>query len=119
MIRLLVAAAMLAGGLATAAPTPRPSPAAGSHPPRSWARRPILNETYTCRFRRHGLVTIDTRDPGATITYRGRAHPAADGSYFYQATDDPEIALMFKPGMRRWFWDDGDEAACTRRSNLR
>jgi hypothetical protein len=106
-VRFIAAAvlAVIASGTADARASARP--------------RVILNDTYTCHFRRHGLVIIDTRDPGATITYRGKKYPVQDGSYFYVDNDDPKIMIMFGPRMRWWEWDDGDRAACARRRNLR
>jgi hypothetical protein len=103
-----VCLALLVAGLVSAA-------ASASKP------RAYRGETYTCRFPRHGLVIIDTRDPGATITYRGRRHAAEGGSYFYAAKDDSAIVVMFGPRMRWWeFGIEGERAtACTRRINPR
>ncbi len=54
------------------------------------------------------MVTIDTRDPGASITIEGIRHPAKDGSYFYQ-TDDGKFAIAFNPKMTAWTYLSEDE----------
>lgn len=74
--------------------------------------------TYTCRFGPHGIVVIDTRDPGASITIAGRRRPATHGSYFYQ-TEDGEIAVMFGPDMRFWEYDGHRDDHCIARPNRR
>lgn len=64
-------------------------------------RRAILGRSYICHFGKYGVVTIDTRDPGASITIGGVRHPAKDGSYFYQ-TDDGRVAIAFNSKMTAW-----------------
>lgn len=88
-------------------------------PKRIWGSNGRFGWTYLCRFPRHGLVLIDTRDRGSSITYRGKKYPAQGGSYFYVYNDDPEIMVMFKPNMRRWEWADGDAATCSGTKNRR
>ncbi len=63
--------------------------------------RPIPGNSYVCQFGQYGVVTIDTRDPGASITFGGVRYPATDGSYFYQTTDR-KIAIAFNPKMTQW-----------------
>ena len=75
-------------------------------------------ETFTCHFGRYGVVVIDTRDPGASITVHGRRHPAQDGSYFYQS-EDGAIVVMFGPDMRWWSYHDIEDHHCARRANRR
>ncbi|WP_245616628.1 hypothetical protein [Paraburkholderia acidipaludis] len=61
----------------------------------------ILGHSCSCNFGQYGMVTIDTRDPGASITINGVRHPATSGSYFYQ-TDDGKVAIAFNPKMSVW-----------------
>ncbi|WP_175759545.1 hypothetical protein [Burkholderia ambifaria] len=66
-----------------------------------YGKKAILGHSYICHFGKYGVVTIDTRDPGASITIGSIRHPAKDGSYFYQ-TDDGKIAIAFNPKMTAW-----------------
>jgi len=75
-------------------------------------------ETYTCHYGRHGTVIIDTREPGGSITVRGKRYPAQGGSDFYQ-TDDGKIAVLFGPNMRFWDYEDVRDDHCVRRRNKR
>ncbi|WP_412021443.1 hypothetical protein [Burkholderia cepacia] len=70
-------------------------------------KRVILGRSYICHFGQFGVVTIDTRDPGASITVGGIRYPAKDGSYFYQ-TDDGKIAIAFNPKMTAWTYLSDD-----------
>lgn len=58
-------------------------------------------KSYICQFGKYGVVVIDTRDPGASISIDGVRYPATDGSYFYQ-TVDGKIAIAFNPKMTKW-----------------
>ncbi|WP_124095986.1 hypothetical protein [Burkholderia gladioli] len=58
-------------------------------------------KSYVCQFGKYGVVVIDTRDPGASISIDGVRYPATDGSYFYQ-TSDRKIAIAFNPKMTTW-----------------
>lgn len=71
-------------------------------------RKVRLGHSYVCHFGKYGVVTIDTRDPGASITIDGVRHPANDGSYFYQ-TDDGKLAIAFNPKMTVWTYMSADE----------
>ncbi len=71
------------------------------------ANKPTLGRSYVCNFGLYGVVTIDTRDPGASITIHGVRHAASDGSYFYQ-TKDGEIAIAFNPQMTVWTYLSAD-----------
>jgi hypothetical protein len=73
-------------------------------------------ETFTCHFGRYGRVTIDTRDPGTTISLRGKRYAAQGGSDFYQ-TEDGKIAVLFGPKMRFWIFNDVRDNHCIRRTN--
>lgn len=64
-------------------------------------KKVILGRSYICHFVKYGVVTIDTRDPGASITVGGIRYSAKDGSYFYQ-TDDGKVAIAFNPKMTAW-----------------
>ncbi|WP_157655417.1 hypothetical protein [Burkholderia ubonensis] len=64
-------------------------------------KKVVLGRTYVCHFGKYGVVAIDTRDPGTSITIGGIRYPASDGSYFYQ-TDDGKIAIAFNPKMTAW-----------------
>ncbi|WP_174525070.1 hypothetical protein [Burkholderia glumae] len=64
-------------------------------------KQAISGKTYTCQFGKYGVVTIDTRDPGASITIHGIRYPATDGSYFYQ-TENGKIAIAFNSKMTKW-----------------
>lgn len=83
------------------------------HPAAASARS--AGARYVCPFRHAGTVTIDTREPGTSITMSGRTRPATSGSYFYQ-TADGDVAVMFKPGYRIWSLN-GEQVRCTRRPN--
>ncbi|MGF6605490.1 hypothetical protein OKW45_000390 [Paraburkholderia sp. WSM4175] len=72
--------------------------------------RAILNHSYICHFGRYGVVTIDTRDPGASITVHGIRYPAKGGSYFYQ-TDDGKLTVAFNPEMTTWTYLSAEESA--------
>lgn len=78
----------------------------------------VLNHTYICHFGRYGVVTIDTRSPGASITIGGVRHPAQAGSYFYQA-DDGKIAIAFNPAMTAWTLLSTEEPAGITDSNCK
>lgn len=83
-------------------------------------------ETFVCHFPVAGKVVLDTREPGASITYRGKRHPATSGSYFYQ-TESTTITMAFNPPMTKWtltLWDRQDPKpekakSCTRKKNTR
>lgn len=79
----------------------------------------FAGDTFTCRFPKAGRVIIDTREPGSSITYRGKTYPASGGTYFYAANEDPKLTVLFGPRMSWWeFGTQGERAtACTRRSN--
>ncbi|MBU9562935.1 hypothetical protein KTE54_19815 [Burkholderia multivorans] len=70
--------------------------------------KPVFGKSYICHFGKYGIVTIDTRDPGASITISGVRHPATDGSYFYQ-TDDGKTAIAFNPKMTIWTYLSEEE----------
>jgi hypothetical protein len=74
-------------------------------------------ETVTCRFPRAGIVIINTREPGTTITVAGRRYPASSGSYFYQATDDPEVGIMTDSSWQRVSFRGERATRCTRVRN--
>jgi hypothetical protein len=57
-------------------------------------------ETYTCLFPKAGKVILDTREPGASIMYMGKRHPATSGSYFYQSESD--ISIAFNTAKTKW-----------------
>jgi hypothetical protein len=57
-------------------------------------------ETYTCLFPKAGKVLLDTREPGTSITYKGKRHPATSGSYFYQSESD--ISIAFNTAKTKW-----------------
>lgn len=59
---------------------------------------------YTCHFPKGGTVVIDTREPGASITVRGKRYPAQSGAYFYQGIDN-DVFVAFGPGARFKFWE--------------
>jgi hypothetical protein len=61
----------------------------------------MLGRSYVCHFGKYGEVTIDTRDPDASITIGGIRYPAKGGSYFYQ-TDDGKLTVAFNPKMTTW-----------------
>jgi hypothetical protein len=58
----------------------------------------VLGRSYVCHFGRYGMVTIDTRDPGASISIGGVRYPATGGSYFYQPIDG-NFVIAFNPKM--------------------
>ncbi|CAI8748745.1 hypothetical protein EMIT0158MI4_130095 [Burkholderia ambifaria] len=71
-------------------------------------KKEILGRSYMCDFGKYGVVTIDTRDPGSSITIGGVRHPAKNGGYFYQ-TDDGKFAIAFNPKMTAWTYLSGDD----------
>jgi hypothetical protein len=71
-------------------------------------KKVILGHSYVCHFGKYGQVTIDTRDPGASITIDGVRHSATSGSYFYQ-TDDGKLAIAFNPKMTAWTYMSEDD----------
>jgi hypothetical protein len=78
-----------------------------------------LGETYVCQFPKAGRVVINTREPGATVTWRGRVYPVSGGSYFYN-TEAGEVVVYFGPGLRWWNFGDGnDRAVCPHHRNQR
>lgn len=60
----------------------------------------VAGETLACRFPKAGLVILDTREPGASITLGGVRHAAQSGAYFHQSADG-QIALLHRPGIKR------------------
>lgn len=80
-------------------------------------------ETWTCRFPKTGVVIIDTREPGTTVTIRGKKQAAIGGSYFYYPRDRPDEMLMFGPNMTFWDYEHGNVSEratkCTKRRNPR
>lgn len=74
-------------------------------------------ETYVCQFPKAGRVVIDTREPGATVQWRGHSYPVSGGSYFYN-TEDGRVVVYFGPAMKWWNFGDGkDRAICPHRKN--
>jgi hypothetical protein len=63
---------------------------------------------YRCHFEKYGVVTIDTRHPGTSITIDGVRYPATEGSYFYQSTDG-KFAVAFNSKMTVWTYLSADE----------
>jgi len=80
-----------------------------------------VGESWTCQFPKTGTVIIDTREPGASLTIRGKKRRAYHGSDFYYPADDPNETLIFGPNMSWWeFAYTGERASkCTRRKNAR
>jgi len=75
-------------------------------------------ETYTCHFGQYGMVVINTRYPGATMTVGGRTILVYGGSDFFQARDGDEF-ILFGPNMRFWIYHDIRDNHCVRRPNRR
>jgi hypothetical protein len=65
----------------------------------------------------HGMVVIDTREPGSTLTIAARRYAAQGGSYFYYAVDHPNTTVMFKPELRSWTYRSEESSGCTSRAN--
>lgn len=84
------------------------------------AQHRYLGETYVCHFPKAGRVVIDTREPGSSITWKGKRYAVNGGSYLY-TTEDGAVQVMFGPRMRWWeFGDQGDrDNHCSARKNLR
>src|ERR1700743_1828834 len=68
------------------------------------------SHSYICHFGKYGVVTIDTRPPGASITIHGVRYPAKGGSYFYQ-TDDGKVAIAFNPQLTAWTYLSAEDPA--------